>query len=108
MLTETETTIVALFALWQLLVPVIYILLFDRTAKFTAQLLYVIASIALSLLAMTFLYTIFSRLGLVDLLARISADYANYLIMFIVFACPILIAIGYYYLQRYNTNPDDQ
>ncbi len=107
MLTESETTIVILFAIWQLLVPVIYIFLFDKSSEFTGRLLYFFASIALSLLAMTFLYTIFSKLGLVDLLARIGSDYANYFIMLIVFICPLLISIGYYYLQRYNSRPDD-
>lgn len=106
-LTETETFIVTLFALWQVLVPVCYSIVLDKTSKFTDRVLYVFASIALSLLAMTFLYTIFSRLGVIDLFARIGTDYANYFIMLIVFICPLLIAFGYYALQRYNTKPND-
>lgn len=107
MLSETETLIVALFAFWQILVPIIYSIALDKPAKFTDRLLYVFASIALSLLAMTFLYTIFSRLGLIDFLARLNANYANYFIMLIVFLCPLLIAIGYYALQHYNAKPND-
>ena len=106
-LTETETLIVILFALWQVIVPVFYSMAFDKAAKFTDRLLYVFASLALSLLAMTFLYTIFSRLGVIDLLARMGSEYANYFIMVIVFICPLLIAIGYYALQHYNTKPND-
>ncbi|HEY9050997.1 MAG TPA: hypothetical protein VIQ03_05595 [Gammaproteobacteria bacterium] len=107
MLSETETLIVALFAFWQILVPVFYSIVLDKPSRFTDRLLYVFASIALSLLAMTFLYTIFSRLGLVDFLARLDASYANYFIMLIVFVCPLLIATGYYALQHYNTKPND-
>ena len=102
MLTEAETIVVAILASWQILVPVIYSLLIDKPAKFTDRLLYIFASVALSLLAMIFLYTIVSRLGLIDFLVGIDSRYANYVIVLIVFICPLLIALGYYALKHYK------
>ncbi|TNF37047.1 MAG: hypothetical protein EP315_03320 [Gammaproteobacteria bacterium] len=107
MLTQTETIIVAIFALWQLVVPLTYTITMDKASTLSSRLLYIFASIALSLLAMIFLYTILSRIGIIDFLASIDHDYANFFILLMVFICPLLIAVGYHRLQVYNTQHHD-
>ena len=87
---------------WQLIVPVIYLFTLKQAAKWTENIVYVIGSLSLSLLVMIFAYTFMSQLGIMNLLARISPIVANGAIVLMVLFAPVLVAYGYYRLERYK------
>lgn len=100
--TDTEITIITLALTWQLVVPVTYIFTLKQNRRLGDSLVFIIGSITLSLLIGMFLYMIFAKSGIVTLLASITPLAANGLILLIAVTSPLLIASGYYYLERYN------
>jgi len=93
--------------LWLTLIPIIYILAIKNKATFVDNIIFIIASVAISLILILFCYTLLANTGLITLVASISSILANITIILLIMLAPVLVVTGHYKLEHYSDGEGD-